>query len=283
VHLYDAHEHGPGGHIPAQSLEIMTADAERNEAELLAFFERNHGLTAPRLYGDVDRYDAQIHFADQQLRRLFDSLSARPLEGPTLWVVTSDHGEALGEHGYIGHGRFLYDEQLHVPLLMYGQGRPNRPARLTRPVRLVDLLPTVMELTGGPVTGEQLRLEGRSLAPLFRGEELDTPFDLSFAQRRPADERRRKLGWVDGDVISVQDPRFKYILNFEAEDEFYDRLTDPHEVRNLIGEDHPVKDELGAWLRRKYEALRSDRRPGGGVPQEIDERYIESLKALGYM
>ena len=100
----------------------------------------------------------------------------------------------------------------------------------------------------------RILLYSASLAPWFRGQDPGGPSvapDLSFAQRRPIDERRRALGWVDGDVVAVQGPRYKYILNSEGEDEFYDLLSDPTELHNLVGTEHAAKDELGDWLRRK--------------------------------
>jgi arylsulfatase A-like enzyme len=280
VHVYDVHEHGPQVVVPEPYLSLMRDDSKRRGESLLQYLREHHGLSAPELHGNFDRYDGQLAFVDAQLRRLYRAVERLAGRRPALWVITADHGEGLGNHGYMGHGKHLYAEQLRVPLLFCG-GNDLAPRVVPDMVRLVDVLPTVAELAGLSWTPATLRLEGRSLVPLLDGTG-PVPVGHSFAQRRPADERRSDLGWAGGRMIAAQDRRYKYIHRQDAPDELYDLERDPHELHNLIDEDRPEGRALGRWLERKDQELRHDPR-GGARSLEIEDRYIDELKALGYL
>ncbi|NOT30306.1 MAG: sulfatase, partial [Planctomycetes bacterium] len=115
----------------------------------------------------VDHYDGDILAADHQLGRFFDALRARKLYERALIVVTSSHGESLGERGLVGHGG-LYPEQLFVPLILKLPASWNQaPIQVSEPAEMVDLVPTLFALCGVPAQSD---LDGRSLLPaLFRG------------------------------------------------------------------------------------------------------------------
>lgn len=125
------------------------------------------GLRPRDLTALTDHYDGGILAADAELGHLFEGLRSRGLYERALIVVTSAHGESLGEHGQVGHGG-LFLEQLRVPLLLKLPASWNlAPARVGEPVEMVDLLPTLFALCGLPVPAD---LDGRSLLPtLFRG------------------------------------------------------------------------------------------------------------------
>jgi arylsulfatase A-like enzyme len=283
VHLYDAHQTDEKHHPPAAELERMQTDSRERGADLREYWTALHGVgTTDELAQRIDRYDAQIAFMDAQLRRLFERVEKGA--GRTLWVITGDHGEALGDHDYIGHGQHLYEEQLRVPLILYGGGLP--PGRRDALVRHVDLLPTVLELAGLPAAVE---VEGRSLVPLLRRRATPPPALYAYSQRRPPHERPAYLrppyppdwDWEPGLVIAARNERYKYILHSAGEDEFFDLEHDPRELRNLIDEEHAAKDELARWLTEKYKAMIEH--PLTDQVGEVDPRYVEELKALGYL
>src|SRR5262249_28450489 len=93
-------------------------------------------------------YDGEVAYADAQLGRLLDFLDAKALRGRTLVVLTSDHGEGLGDHGEDEHLMFLYDATLHVPLLVSWPGVLPAGLKVAGQFRSVDLLPTAVELLG---------------------------------------------------------------------------------------------------------------------------------------
>ncbi|MCA9510784.1 MAG: sulfatase, partial [Myxococcales bacterium] len=95
----------------------------------------------------VALYDGEIAWVDAQIARLLDALAARGVRDDTLVVITGDHGEEFGEHGRLGHGRTLFEEQLHVPLVV--QHASLAPRRESAPASLVDVAATVLDALGG--------------------------------------------------------------------------------------------------------------------------------------
>ncbi len=112
-----------------------------------------------------DLYDSGVASADDHVGRILDQLAASGLEDGTIVVVTSDHGESLGEHGLAGHG-FLYDDNLWVPLVVALPSAAGAGSRVAAQVRLVDVMPTLLEAAGQMLPAE---LDGRALQPLLAG------------------------------------------------------------------------------------------------------------------
>lgn len=117
----------------------------------------------------VDAYDEEILALDAALGELLDGLGARGLLERSVVIVTADHGELTGEHDFFGHG-LLYEEVLHVPLVLrLPREHPHAGGRrIPDRVQLIDLYPTLVELTGAPYGADEVH--GRSLVPLLRGE-----------------------------------------------------------------------------------------------------------------
>jgi hypothetical protein len=187
-------------------------------------------------YGDVDRqriidlYDGAIAWTDRQLGRLFRGLARRRLLDRTMLVVTADHGEELWDHRKFFHGQSLYDELLHVPLIVHAPGaRPARP--VTALASSVDLIPTIAEVAHlAPIAGD-----GTSLASLLRAAEGG-----AAPSAAPAGAGRMIFA-----TVSHPEPRTpprhgvrtdtrKLVRNVEdGSVELYDLIADPHELRNL--------------------------------------------------
>src|SRR5262249_7234042 len=130
-------------------------------------------------------YDGEIASVDHELGRLLAALRQRTAN--LAVIVTSDHGESLGEHGETTHGLFLSDATVRIPLLMTAPALPSG-ARVAAPVSLVDVMPTILELVGAdPVPG----LDGRSLLALARGADGDGSRALYLETELP----RYTFGW----------------------------------------------------------------------------------------
>ena len=282
VHVYDPHQHVVTTRMPEPWYRHMREDSARRGKELLYFAQQEQGYPRDELSGSFDRYDAQIAFVDDQIRRLFEAAAEVAPPSRTLRVITADHGEGLGNHNFEGHGRNLYQEQVRAPLILHGDTERLRHAVITSLVRHVDLLPTLAELLGVPAGPADLGLEGVSLVPLLRDPSADLGIEPAFSQRRPPDERRMGIGWEPGIKLAAQDGRFKYIRNPEPPHEFYDLKSDPYELRNLIRQPHPEKDRLERWLLDKHERLSGDHRTKSPA-DEIAPELLEDLKALGYI
>lgn len=186
----------------------------------------------------VDRYDGEIRFTDGQVGRLLGHLGAQDLLKDTVVVVTADHGEAFGEHGYDFHGADLHEHQVRVPLLIHVPGMRSRD--LHAPVSLLDLGRTLLDLTGLPVPEE---LQGISLVPWLRRDQ-PLPERAIFIEMPlgPLNPLRRAI--VFG--------HHKYIHDLRSNlPRIYDLLADPEERRNLARQD----PDLRARLRTIYEAF----------------------------
>ena len=181
-----------------------------------------------------------------------------------LVVVTSDHGESLGEHGEATHGLFAYEATVRVPLVLYAPGIL-RPSVVRTPVRHVDVLPTVLDALGLDVPAG---LPGRSLLAVARAgaEEGDTYVEaLSASLNR---------GWAP--LRGVVADGFKYVdLPLP---ELYDLRADPHETRNLAASRPQDLERLRARLGRLREG-----EAGGGGRVEEETAARDALRALGYV
>lgn len=235
-------------------------------------------------------YDAEVHGADAAIGQLVDWLEAEGRMQNTLIVVTADHGEGLwqrrlpeGEQAkknnpvpalYSDHGIMLTDEQIHVPLLVAGPGVPVG-VRVTQPVSLVDVAPTLRSLADLPVSGADAELAGRDLLGERPLEALPV---FSFCSRASS-------VLVDG--------RWRLVVPSEARSRnhgdtaaLYDILTDPRQLAPISPSNAPAGAPDPEQLARLLAAMRSLATPeatGSGDEAEREARRRELLDDLGYV
>jgi arylsulfatase A-like enzyme len=193
-----------------------------------------------------DRYDGEVAFVDQHLGRLLAALERAPFGKRTAVVVTSDHGEAFGEHGMIRHGFELWEELVRVPLIIKVPGIA--PRRVSARRSAIDVVPTLLDLFKLPAAsrGPTDFLSGESLLPdLLRPPGTPDPERPVFVDmaRGPYNAERRAL--IAGDLkLTVSEGR---VLGL------YDLAADPAEKRDLSG-DKPrtqaMREELAAFTSR---------------------------------
>jgi tetratricopeptide (TPR) repeat protein len=214
-------------------------------------------------------YDGAVAWSDELVGRLIGALRDGGTLDSTLVIVTSDHGEALGDHGEDTHGYFVYQSTLRVPLVVRGP-RIGPGTTVDVLVRTVDLYPTILELTG---LGPPPRTSGRSLVSALRdGRMTDEP---SFAESLVP---RLHYGWSD--LHAVRDGRWKYIL--APRPELYDLQNDPGETKNLATIDAPHATVLRSAIEsRLNQESSAGQRPSAvaGVSPET----LERLGSLGYV
>ena len=178
-------------------------------------------------------YRAGLGHADAIFAQTLAALDALDLPADTIFVVVGDHGEALGEHGTLSHGRFLHDEMVRVPMLVRAPGRLPAGRVVQGSCGLVDLAPTLLELAEASVPGA---FDGRSVVPLAMGE----------AQGHPviAEEDRTVVGAAAPRalrVVSVRTDAAKWMLTYDVRTrqvlgtELFDLATDPGETKPLVG------------------------------------------------
>lgn len=234
------------------------------------------------------RYDGEILTTDHYLDQVIRKLKKHGQWDRTLFVLTSDHGESLGEHGHLDHGEWLYDEQIHVPLVMRYPGVIPAGARINDLVTLMDIAPSIIEISG--IEGEDVadfldHMDGVSLASLLRG--VDAPSrhiflesencpEEKFSERKAPDMICFPAG-VEGKARAYRGDRFKLIVSPRRSGrhyELYDLASDPGELENLA-DHHPS-------LVRKLESALDTHFKGRPIAEEIDLEMVEQLKALGY-
>ena len=230
----------------------------------------NHGQhrpTAAELSRYEQLYDGNLAVADAELGWLRGRLEAAGVWDRTLVVVTADHGEALHEHGFIGHNAQLYEESVHVPLVMrFPHGGP-RGQRVQTPVDLLDLAPTVADafgLRGTPVNG----FRGRSLIDVLAGAPGRGDLLARSAGPRP--------------LYALMDGRAKYLFNSRyGMEELYDLHSDPAEQRNLATSD-PLRASV--YRQRLFRMLVElpGRWTGEPAQWRLPPEQREGLRALGY-
>ncbi|HEU4565396.1 MAG TPA: sulfatase [Gemmatimonadaceae bacterium] len=191
---------------------------------------------------DVHAYEASIAYADQQVGALVDSLARLGVLRNTLVIVTSDHGELLGEHGLHGHTRGMYLPLLHVPLVMMLSERLPAGARVPGVASLADLPATVLDIVQ---PGAADALPGRSLAARWRAGAAAGDTVLSE--------------YSVGGVKSLFDGRLHYVQYPNGREELYDVTTDPEETRDLAAVSRP---EMLDGLRARMRAVRAAARAG---------------------
>jgi arylsulfatase A-like enzyme len=223
---------------------------------------------APEL-GELRDYDSEIGYVDAKIREMFELFGWHE---NTLLVVVADHGEEFWDHGGKEHGKTLYSEVLRVPFLVYSSDPRARPGRVSDPVSLLDVLPTLREHAGLPAQEVD---EGRSLLPLILGgAEGLGPRSLHASLRRDEleDGKVRRALVRDG---------WKYILTLPDEEELFDLRVDPQERVNRIDEERA----RGASMLEEILEFESDSRKFAGEATRIvpDEQTLETLRKLGYV
>ncbi len=233
------------------------------------------------IFSAQKRYDSEIAFADDRTGRLLDEVFERVRREDVLVVFFSDHGESLGEHGYWGHGRHLYDFSLRIPLGFSWPGTI-APRVIAQPALITDLARTILGLVGieSPEFVRGLDWSG----VLLRGEPGPAGrVTFHQAHRGSVDAhedqtRLRQRGLLE--VSRIQDGRKELYRPGNDKHRVFDLQADPAELEDLSPPGAPVSAELAAWL----ETVRA----GLGVaddlpPPSLTDEDLEALKALGYL
>ncbi|MEP7346451.1 MAG: sulfatase, partial [Gemmatimonadaceae bacterium] len=177
---------------------------------------------------DLDVYDGAIAYMDHEVGRILDELNRRGVLDNTVVVITSDHGEAFGEHGLYGHGHSLYLPELHVPLVIRYPARVPAGPRVATAVSLLDLGATLFDLTGLGVAGS---IGGTSLAGSWGG--AATPHSPVMSEVSAGVNNAANFPVSRGAMRSLIDSTGHYIRNGDDVEELYAYRTDPGELRDL--------------------------------------------------
>jgi arylsulfatase A-like enzyme/Tfp pilus assembly protein PilF len=223
-------------------------------------------------------YNSAITAADAAIGKLIGALQQRKVYGNTAVIVAAGHGESLGAHGEDAHGVFLYDETIHVPLLIkLPQVQPAAKPTTTRvaaKVRLVDIAPTLLEIAAIPVPSQ---MQGQSLLRIAKstsGGGSGSGSDQPVYSR--ADLPQRGFGWSPLESWRVG----KYLYIRAPKPELYDLTADPGAAHNLAQSSKATLDTMAAQLDN------FDRRFSGEAGKssaELSSSEMQKLASLGYI
>jgi arylsulfatase A-like enzyme len=270
VHYIDAHT----DYRPPPPFSTMFDDSYHGRVTGGNFYTFGNSLTPAEIDHVKALYDGAIAYSDREIARLLEGLEQRGLLRDAVVVYSADHGEELKDHGGWTHSQTLYEEALRVPFAVRVPGAT--PRRVSQPVSLIDLAPTVLAAFGvtPPAT-----FQGRSLLPLVEGRSLSDAAVFSET------EHTFKRGTLK---VAVRQGSTKYILVTPrgselppriAKDEVYDLGADPGERKPMpvTAETQRLREQALAYITR----ARTERATGSSVvlSPEVEER----LRALGYL
>jgi arylsulfatase A-like enzyme/Tfp pilus assembly protein PilF len=273
------------GEMPPASPELSIGQVQRDGGEseqiaehwldsigtsraflFLHLYEPHKPYTPPERFAQYAPYDGEIAYADEIVGRLVKYLKSHQLYDRATIVLVSDHGEGLGDHGEQEHGLFVYDEAIHVPLIIKQEGNAGAGRRVLDLVQHIDLVPTILDLVKAPGAGN---LRGRSLKPVLEGTGKLAPATI-YSEALYA---RYHFGWSE--LTALTDERYRYIK--APREELYDLERDPRERTNIATERPQPRQALSSAL---------DRLAAGATiqaPSEVSADARERLQALGYV
>jgi arylsulfatase A-like enzyme len=219
-------------------------------------------------HGHRGAYLAALRWVDEVLERVRHTLADEGLLDRTVILLASDHGEAFGEHGVMGHARSVSAAETRVPLVLrWPFSTP--PQRVRHQVRNVDIAPTLLDVAG---VAAPASFEGASLLPLLEGGPISDRASFASLRARLYPDARLQDGLSDG--------RWHLIRDADGTERLYDRDVDPEEHVDLASIEEDERRRLSATLDA-HEA--SAPLPGAAESGlRIDPELAQRLRALGY-
>jgi arylsulfatase A-like enzyme len=228
----------------------------------------------------INLYDANLRHADWAVGEIVNALTAAGMLEDTLLIVTSDHGEAFGEHGFIWHAHAIHDEAARIPLLIRFPSSPVHPRRIDCLTQTVDLLPTLCDLFSLPYPADEF--QGRSLLPVLAGQADSAGTYAVTKSYRP-------------EKYLIRDERHALLLYRNPEwRALYDMRADPRQTHNIIAERPDEAEALFEAFRTFAEAQRrppacfldpnAEPLPEPQPPSsDLSPGLRSDLEALGYL
>jgi arylsulfatase A-like enzyme len=225
-------------------------------------------------------YLEEVAFTDAQIGMLLNKIQSLGYLDNTIIIFTADHGEEFMEHGWLGHIRTLYEQVVHIPLLIYS---PKHKVGLKNntPVSQIDVLPTILDLTSSSSTN---KYDGTSLVPLLNKEGAQITRRKLVSEVEFFSQNRD----YNANMVAVIEDSYKLIWNRENDKkELYNISKDNNEKNNLFTTESGIAEQLlnyAKQLSKKEEALQDS---GKDVVDETEDQEspeeLEKLKSLGYL
>ena len=234
-----------------------------------------------------DWYDGSIRAMDTEIGRLVERLRDLGLAERSVIAFYADHGEEFHDHGRMWHGQSIYGELVRVPLILWGPGHVAKGVKIDEPVELIDVMPTLLDLSGLPPSPG---MQGQSMRPLLAkaGGAAGAGW-----KRRPPIAEKQTLGGTDFPSAAVSyaimDGNWKLIHNVvrppdKPEFELFDFYQDPLDQRNVAAEHPDVVDRLAKMLDGWHQmAAAAKLKPDSELTKGMSREQLEQLRSLGYV
>lgn len=260
-----------GDQVNAAALAWLDKNHDEKFFAFFHYFDPHAPYDPPPPFdsGQANPYAGEIAFADHCVGQVIAKLKRLGIYDSTMIIITSDHGEGLGEHGEDTHSYFIYQSTIRVPLIVKASGiAPG--TTVAEPVSLIDIVPTVLECLNLPLPVE---VQGRNLAA--HTPDREGPSDDRSLYCESLVPTRYGCNGLRGVVHG----RWKYIRTLKSE--LYDLKNDPSETRNLIHEKSLLARDLEDRFRRIMTRVGSP--DTAGLGQVLDTRSADRLRSLGYV
>jgi arylsulfatase A-like enzyme/tetratricopeptide (TPR) repeat protein len=235
------------------------------------FFDPHLPYSPPVPYSDQFAgrlYDGEVAYVDFLIGSIMRKIREKNILGRTLVVIAGDHGEAFGEKGEAGHGVFLYDMTLRVPLILLAESHLPSIKTIPARVRLIDVMPTILDMVNlTPPPG----IQGTSLVPFIQGKkktDLETVIETVYP--------KENFNWAS--LAGLISGRWKYIR--APKEELYDLKADPAENQNLLSTRPKEAAELRAGLEK---SIKESLVPGSSGKRTLSAEEQDRLRSLGYI
>lgn len=264
----------PAGVTTDRALDWLKTHSQQRFFLWVHYYDPHEPYAPPEPYQrdyPNDPYSGEIAYTDEQVGRLSDFLEQQNLRERTLVVVMGDHGEGLNDHGEGAHGIFIYDDTMHVPLIVAGPGVPAGKV-IGAQARSIDLLPTVAEFLG---LAPNAAAQGVSLWPLIeRGQpEIGKGSNYAYIETLYP---KTYMNWSE--LRGMRTDRWKFIL--APRPELYDLERDPGEKENVIAR-HPA--EADHLQKKIWEVIGPAARDQKLTYMPVNRETRQELESLGYV
>ncbi len=242
----------------------------------LHFFDPHNPYSPPEPFRSKYRnypYDGEIAYVDSIIKNLFIEMERLKIDRNTVIVLTSDHGEGLGEHEEDTHGLLLYNSTLHIPLIIKVPQFSAMPTVIPNLVRSIDIMPTILDLL--KIKKPDKQIQGNSLLPLMLHKEQMNKTAFSYFETYYP-----QLNYNWSALRGIMSLEWKLILGPESE--LYHLKDDPLELINVYHNEHDKVIELKKVIDMTISENISPVRPGAHQIQ-LNEETRKKLKSLGYM
>jgi arylsulfatase A-like enzyme len=235
---------------------------------------------------DEDWYDGSIRAMDVEMGRLVETLRSLDLDEETLIVFTSDHGEEFLDHGRMFHGQTVYGELTRVPLVFRWPGTIPGGLTIDEHTQLVDIMPTLMEISGLTAVEE---MQGQSLVPLVHGDAPSGWDTRPVFSEKAATNDNFSPPPRNTESYAVSVGPWKLIQNRirsegMPEFELYETESDPLDLLDVSSEHQDVVEDLAREIDRWYRISEAARLPDDSESSEgLTQDQLERLRSLGYI